>query len=166
MNAFPIQLKWPVRRHEGRREHIPKKATKKIKIAKSNLNKKYWETRGRKATKSSRKILNGSNEWSGTYNVSEWESLHILKVSDCNKPIDKYNAVTIKIPMGPIFRTAQNDSQVPLGELKKNSREILRKKDNEEALPHHKTQHKAVITVSVVLGQGDKNQLNKRESPE
>lgn len=94
------------------------------------------------------------------------ENLHVLKVSDCNKLIDKCNAVTIKIPMGPIFRTAQNDSQVPLGELKKNSWEGLKKKDNEEALPRNKTQHKAVIIVSVVLGQGDENQLNERESPE
>lgn len=28
-------------------------------------------------------------------------SLNILKMSDCNKLIDKYKAVTIKIPMGP-----------------------------------------------------------------
>lgn len=82
------------------------------------------------------------------------ESRHILKVSDCNKPIDKYNAVTIKIPMGPIFRTAQNDSQVPLGELKKNSRLVLEKKDNEKAMPHNKTQYKAMTLSALYWGRG------------
>ena len=68
-------------------------------------------------------------------------SLHILRMSDCNKLVDKYNAVTTQIPAGPIFRTVQNDSQVPPGELNKNSQEVLKKKDNEEAPPqlHNKT---------------------------
>ena len=96
------------------------------------------------------------------------ESPHILKVSDCNKMIDKYNAVTIKIPMGPIFRTTQNDSQVPLGELNKNSGEVLKKKDNEEALTqlHNKTQYKATTIVSTVLGQREENQVSNRKDPE